>query len=160
MTDETSIPENPPAEAQPVPIPDAPGIVILHHALVDLSVENPHGYLRPEYAAEVVPAYQTEVAVTPVPAIDAQRVDVMVRLSARSGLQLVFVIEMTYRADVRLHQVSPEDAPRVLHVDVPEALFPGIKEILETCGRFAGYPDMQVHGVDFAGAFDMARAGR
>jgi preprotein translocase subunit SecB len=163
MTDTVPNPEMPLAETlaetQMIPLPDAPGIIILHHALVDLSVENPHGYLKPEYAAEIAPEYQTEVNAVPVPGSAAHRVDVMVRLSARSGIQLVFVIEMTYRAEVQLHQISPEDAQRVLHVDVADALFPPIKEILETCGRYAGYPDMQVHGVDFAAAFAKARTG-
>jgi len=149
------------ASAEPllVPLPDAPGFILLHHALVDLSVENPHGYLKPEYAAEIAPEYETDVRVTPLPATDSQRVDVMVRLSARAGIQVVFVMEVTYRAEVQLHRISPEDAPRVLHVEVAEALFPMIKEILETCGRFAGYPDMEVYGVDFAAALASHRAG-
>lgn len=157
MTDVAPISEMPPAEMQPVLLPDAPGIIILHHALIDLSVENPHGYLKPEYAAEIASEYQTEVRVMPLPANDAHRVDVVVRLSARSGIQLVFVVEITYRAEVQLHLVSPEDAPRVLNVEVPEAMFPGIKEILETCGRFAGYPGMEVHGMDFAAAYARSR---
>lgn len=137
-----------------IPLPDEPGVILLHHALIDLSVENPHGYLKPELAAEIAPEYETDVRVSPAEDNPgAFRVDVMARLSARAGLRIVFVAEVTYRAEVQLHQVTPENTDYVLQVEVPSAMYPTLKDILETGGRFAGYPGMQVEGLDFEAAY-------
>lgn len=142
---------------QPAPLPDAPGFLILYHALVDLSLENPHGRLPEAYLAEIAPEYELVVRVTPLAQPDCHRIDTLVRLSARAGIQVIFVAELTYRAEVQLHRVPAEDVQRVLHVEVAEGLFPLIKEVFETNGRFAGYSGVHLDGLDFAKAFASGR---
>lgn len=144
---------NPIPEPQPAALPDAPGFLILYHALVDLSLENPHGRLPETYLAEIAPAYELVVRVSPLAEQDCHRVDALVRLSARVGIQVVFVAELTYRAEVQLHRVPAEDVQRVLHVEVAEGLFPLIKEVFENNARYAGYPGVHLDGLDFAKAF-------
>jgi preprotein translocase subunit SecB len=132
--------------------------LVLYHALVDLSLENPRGRLPESYLAEIAPEYELQVRVAPLAEAECHRVDTMVRLSARAGIQVVFVAELTYRAEVQLHLVPAEDVQRVLHVEVPEAMFPVIKEVFETNGRYAGYPGVHLDGLDFAKAFATGQA--
>lgn len=138
--------------------PDAPGFVILKHFLVDLSVENPPGRLPDQYLREIRTDQGVNVVVASLPN-GVYRVDIFVRLAAMAGLQTIFVIEMNYQAEVTLHLVAPEDAPEVLHVQVPDALLPIIREIFESNGRFAGYPELRLIGLDFASPFEAAKAG-
>lgn len=140
-------------ESNTAALPEAPGFLILYHGLVDLSLENPHGRLSETYLAEIAPEYEVAVRATPLPSANCHRVDTLVRLSARAGIQVVFVAELTYRAEVQLHRVAAEDVQRVLRVDVAQALFPLVKEVFETNGRFAGYPGVHLDGLDFAKAF-------
>lgn len=138
-------------------LPDAPGFLILNHYLVDLSVENPMGRLSDEYLNEIAAEHGVHVKVSPLPE-GCHRVDIFVRLTARAGIQTVFVAELNYRADARLHQVPDQAAAEILHVQLPSALLPFIKDIFESNGRFAGYPGLQLHGLDFAAAFNAGRA--
>ena len=54
-----------------------------------------------------------------------------------------------------------EDEAQVLNVQAPEALLPRLAQIFESCGGFAGYPELRLQGLDFVAAFEQARpAGR
>jgi preprotein translocase subunit SecB len=148
----------PAASKSAAALPDEPGFFFEHHHLVDLSVENPHGRLADEYLREMRFDHGVHVKTQKLPASDIHRVDIFVRLTAMAGLQPMFVVELDYRADVALHRISEEDEAQVLNVQVPEALFPRLQKIFEACGGFAGYPELRLQGLDFAGVFEQTRA--
>ncbi len=142
-------------------VPDAPGFVIVRHFLVDLSVESPYGRLPPDLLPSLVPSQGVAVIVREVTGVtDTYLVDVQLRLGASAQQQVAFVLELTYRIEVLLHQVAEEDRLEVLHVQVPDALAAAMQEIAETNSRFAGYPEAKIFELGFAHAYaERCKAG-
>ena len=135
------------------PPADAAGFFILRHFLVDLSVESPFGRI-PDMAATSL-QLQQEAAVNHQPLAEPEThgINVFQRLTASVGEQVVFLAELNYRIEVRLQGIMAENISRVLEVEVPEAIAPVMRTILEQNGAFAGYPEMRLHGLGFSEAF-------
>ena len=84
-------------------------------------------------------------------------VQIALGLPARLRERIVFLIELRYRVNVQLQGVAAADIPALLYVQVPNAVFPTLKTIIEQNGAFAGYPEITLQTIDFAGLFQ-ARA--
>jgi preprotein translocase subunit SecB len=136
-------------------IPDTPGAYILEHYLADFSIENLAGRLPAEQAAELALGMEASVYAAPLPeaAPGMHGVQITLGLPAQQGERIIFLIEMRYRVNVRVQGVSPENIPALLQVQVPSAVFPAIKEIVERNGAFAGYPELVLLPIDFAALF-------
>jgi preprotein translocase subunit SecB len=145
-------------ESLTLPPTEAVGFFILKHFLVDLSVESPFGRVADESA--IAMGFQQEIAVLAQASgePDTHRVDLRVRLTAQAGEQAVFLLELTYRVEVRLQNVLDENRARMLEVEVPEAVSATLRAIMEQCGTFAGYPEMRVAGLGFDVAFEKSHA--
>jgi len=140
-------------------IPDIPGAYILEQYLADFSIENPGGRVSPEQAAELVLGMEASVYAAELPDTTDGRYGVQIALGlpARLGERIIFLIEMRYRVNVQVQGVAAETIPALLQVQVPNAVFPAIKEIVQRNGAFAGYPELLLLPIDFAALFQ-ARA--
>jgi len=136
-------------------IPDTPGAYILEHYLADFSIENPGGRLPAEQAADLVLGMDAAVVAVALPdaAPGMYGVQITLGLPARLGERVIFLIEMRYRVNVQVQGVSAETIPALLQVQVPNAVFPAIKEIVEKNGAFAGYPELVLLPINFAALF-------
>ena len=74
-------------------------------------------------------------------------------MPARLGERIIFLIEMRYRVNVQVQGVAAADVAALLQVQIPNAVFPAIKEIVEKNGAFAGYPELALLPIDFAALF-------
>lgn len=132
--------------------PDAPGFFVLDHFVADLSMENPFGRLPAELLPDLHHGLSVFAKVKPLEK-DDYRVEIGVQLEAAVVKRVFFVLEMVYRADVRLHLIPTEEVDEFLHVKVPEALTATLRAVIEQNGRFAGYPGLVLAELDFAGAY-------
>lgn len=159
MSSSEFLPESSPAsssESSPAPtlLPDAPGFVVLRHYLLDLSVENPLGRLSEDAHGEVATEHLLDVVCHRAQELGGvERVDITVHLRALIGGRPFFIAELTHRVELLLHRIDEASVAEVLQVQVPETLTPVLANLLTGCGHFAGYPDMQVGTLDFAGAY-------
>jgi preprotein translocase subunit SecB len=135
------------------PASDAAGFFILHHVMVDLSVENPFGRIPDDAAAGLRLSHEVAVSTAPLGEPETHGVNVFQRLTATVGEHVAFLAELNYRIEVRLQGIAADDVARVLEVEVPESLAPVLRAILEQNGAFAGYPEMRLDGLGFAEAF-------
>lgn len=125
------------------------GFHILRHYLNDLSVENPIGRLSDEAAAELSHHVGVSIATTALEATGGWQVEVGVQLAASRGGRTIFLLELNYRVDVELQGIPDPVVAHTLKVDVPTAIFPAIKEIVERNGAYAGYPGIELEPFDF-----------
>ncbi|HEY6895664.1 MAG TPA: protein-export chaperone SecB [Rhodocyclaceae bacterium] len=132
--------------------PDAPGFFILDHFVADFSMENPFGRLPAELLPDLHHGLSVFAKVTPLEK-DDHRVEIFVQIEAAVVKRVFFVMEMAYRADVRLHLIPEDEVDEFLHVKVPEALTATLRAVIEQNGRFAGYPAINIAELDFAGAY-------
>lgn len=140
--------------AGPAGIPaDAAGFFVVRQYLVDLSIESPFGRLPDAH----IPYIQLEAGaqVNAASTEDSQVffVDLLMRLDAKVDSRAVFVAELKYRTEVRLQHVAQDEVPHVLYVGVPETAIGTVQEIFAANFRYAGYPELQLKGVDFAALF-------
>lgn len=142
----------------PTPLPDAAGFILLRHYLLDLSIENPLGRINEQVLSDLTSHHSTAVRVA-VPADPTlpHWVDITVHLAAQAGERIVFVAELTYRAEVMLHNVPEAEAAHVLQVQVPESLLPAFQEIISRNAFYGGYQGLVIHALDFEGAFRAAQ---
>lgn len=136
-------------------IPDTPGAYILEQYLADFSIENPGGRLPVEQAAELDLGLEASVVAAALPDAAPGRYGVQITLGlpAQLGERVIFLIEMRYRVNVQVQGVSAENIPALLHVQIPNVVFPAIKEIVERNGAFAGYPELVLLPINFAALF-------
>ena len=156
-----------PAAASPPP--GASGFFVHRHFLRDLSVENPAGPIGDEDVPRLRLGMEGRVtarplaagemsAATPDAAGERHEVTVGLTLTALVDERAVFLAEIAYAAEVELRHIAAERVTETLCVAVPTALFPAVREVLQRCGAFAGYPTMQVAPLDFAAIFARQQA--
>ena len=134
---------------------DTPGAYILDQYLADFSIENPGGRVSAGQAAELVLGMDVAVAAAALTdAADGKYgVQIALALPARLGERIIFLIELRYRVNVQVQGVDAADLAALLHVQIPNAVFPALKAIVEANGAFAGYPEISLLPIDFAGLF-------
>ena len=141
---------------------DTPGAYILDQYLADFSIENPGGRVSAGQASELV--LGMDVAVAAAALTDAADgtygVQIALALPARLGERIIFLIELRYRVNVQVQGVDVTDLAALLHVQIPNAVFPALKAIVEANGAFAGYPEISMLPIDFAGLFRARTQGQ
>jgi len=141
---------------------DTPGAYILDQYLADFSIENPGGRVSAGQASELVLGMDVAVAAAALTdAADGKYgVQIALALPARLGERIIFLIELRYRVNVQLQGVDAANVAALLHVQIPNAVFPALKAIVEANGAFAGYPEISLLPIDFAGLFSARAQGQ
>ena len=126
------------------------GFFIIRNYLHDLSVENPVGRVaKNEDIAQLRFGLEGRVEVKPMEAPNTSLVEINMQLTSMLREQVVFLVDVTYRVEVELRGIPELVAPFTLSVNVPEAIFPVLQEILQRNAGYAGYPEMQMRMPDF-----------
>jgi preprotein translocase subunit SecB len=125
------------------------GFFINRHYLQDLSVENPVGRVAVEDLPQLRYGLDGRVDANPTGTHDIFLVGINMQFTSMLREKVVFLVDITYRVEVELHGIPEPVAPFTLCVNVPEAVFPILQEILQRNGGYAGYPEMQVRAPDF-----------
>ena len=141
---------------------DTPGAFIIDQYLADFSIENPGGRVSPERAAELELGLEVAVHAEALPGAPPGLYGVQIALGmpARLSEGIIFLIELRYRVNVQVQGVDVTDLAALLHVQIPNAVFPALKAIVEANGAFAGYPEISLLPIDFAELFRARTQGQ
>lgn len=129
------------------------GFIINRSYLSDFSFENPYGPIPVEAAEGLSHGLEGGVKVSALNVPDTHRVDVTLSLTAALAGKVVLIAELTYTAEVTLYGIPEQVAPQILCVDVPNSLFPKVREILVNNASYAGYAMMEISPIDFRAKF-------
>ncbi len=154
MTDSTSGPPAPPA-AGPAPGQIAPGqiaIAINAQYLKDLSFENPRApmSLAPG-AGGAQPQVQVNVDVGARPlGQDLYEVTLAINAEAKTGVEVTFVVEVSYAGLFTVQGVPQDQLGAVLLIEGPRLLFPFARQIVADATSAGGFPPLLIAPIDFA----------
>ena len=134
------------AEARPTALP----INVLAQYLKDLSFENPR---VPQSLMQGQPAPEISVHVdiqTATPGEDVHEVTLTVRVEAKTGDDIVFLVEVAYAGLLALPGLPAEHHRPVLLIEGPRLLFPFVRAIVADATRNGGFPPLLINPIDFA----------
>jgi preprotein translocase subunit SecB len=135
----------------PPPASEGPQIRVLAQYVKDLSFENP-------MAAAAARAYESqplidmgvEVKTRPASAeSDVFEVDLRIKVDAKRGEEVLFLIDLVYGGLFQFANVRPEDVEPLLWIECPRLLFPFSRQVLAEITREGGYPPLLVNPIDF-----------
>ena len=134
-----------------------PGVEFVSHYLQDLSFEAPSGPCPPEKLGSVDLKRDVRVGVDFRPD-GVHRVSLLLYATGTLDGRTILLCELTYTAWVRLHLIPDPVAPQILGVNVPQALLPAVKRVLEDNSVFAGFPRLRLEDIDFLAVYQDAEA--
>lgn len=134
-----------------------PGIEFVSHYLKDLSFEAPFGPCPPERLGEVDLKRELRVNVD-VHGDGMHQVSLSIYATGTLDGRTILLCELVYTAMVRLHLIPDPIRPQALSVDVPAALLPHVKRVLEDNSVFAGFPPLKLTDIDFMQVYQDAEA--
>lgn len=134
-----------------------PGVEFVSHFLQDLSFEAPFGPCPPERLGEVDLKRDARVNVE-FRGDGIHKVRLSIYVTGTLDGRTILLCELTYSASVRLHLIPDPVRPQVLGVNVPMALLPQVKRVLENNSVFAGFPPLELSDIDFMGVYQNAEA--
>jgi len=134
------------AEPRPTALP----INVLAQYLKDLSFENPR---VPQSLMQGQPAPEVSVNVdiqTRSPGEGVHEVTLILRVEAKAGADVVFLVEVSYAGLLALPGLPPEHHRAVLLIEGPRLLFPFVRAIVADATRNGGFPPLLINPIDFA----------
>ena len=130
--------------------PQALPIAILAQYLKDFSFENPRA---PQTLMTGTPAPEVAVHIdvkTSSPAEGVDEVALTLRVEAKAGEDIVFLVEVTYAGLFQLNGIPAEHHGPVLMIEGPRLLFPFVRNIVSDAIRQGGFPQLLINPIDFA----------
>ena len=130
--------------------PTALPISVLAQYLKDLSFENPRA---PQSLMAGQPAPDVSVHIdvkTTSPAENVHEVALSLRVEAKAGDDIVFLVEAVYAGLFQLSGIPPEHHGPVLLIEGPRLLFPFVRNIVADAIRTGGFPQLLINPIDFA----------
>jgi preprotein translocase subunit SecB len=147
-----------PSTQPSTPADDRVGTLIIRHYLHDLSVENPAGRVADADISAMLSGMDGGVTAARLDAPNQHLVSIHLLLTSKLGERVVFLMELTYRVEVEMFNLSGDVGEFALAVSVPEAIFPVIQELVKINGSYAGYPEMEVAPPNFHALFANRKA--
>lgn len=143
-----------PKEDAPAPT-DAPQLRVLAQYVKDLSFENPMAAAAAQaYDAQPLIDMGVEVKSRPVaPSAEGQgdvfEVELRIKVDAKRGEDVLFLIDLVYAGLFQFDNIRPEDVEPMLWIECPRLLFPFARQMLAEITREGGYPPLLVNPIDF-----------
>ena len=136
---------------------EQPGFEFISHYLRDLSFEAPSGPCPPEQFPNIELKRQVQISVTPRGG-DLHEVSLALYATGTLEGRTLILCELTYAAVVRLHLIPDAVAPQILSVSVPEVMLPHVQQLLAGNSLLAGFPALELGGIDFLSVYQEAEA--
>lgn len=133
----------------------APQLRVLAQYVKDLSFENPMAAAAAQaYDQQPMIDMGVEVKSRPVgqpgdPRGDVFEVDLRIKVDARRGDDVLFLIDIVYAGLFQFENVAPDRLEPMLWIDCPSLLFPFARQMLAEITREGGYPPLLVNPIDF-----------
>jgi preprotein translocase subunit SecB len=127
----------------------APVLIINAQYLRDLSFENPRApesLINQGNPPEV--SVEADVKARQLNAETFEAV-LMLRIEARSGEDVAFLIELDYGAVLTIRNAVPEVIAALVLVEAPRLLFPFARAIVADATRDGGFPPLLLSPIDF-----------
>ena len=126
-----------------------PPLVVKAQYVKDLSFENPR-------APSSFQGLQTQPSIQISVNVGAQRladpdyeVVLTINAEAKTGDDVLFLVELTYGGIVAIGNVPPEHVRPLLLIEVPRLLFPFARNVIAEATREGGFPPLLIQPVDF-----------
>lgn len=135
----------------------APQASVLAQYVKDLSFENPNA---PNiYQIQEAPGIDVQFNIGTTRAGDeVWEVTLRIDVTAKSGEQTAFKVELVYAGIFGLRNVPQEQIQPFLLVDAPQVLFPFARRILADAVRDGNFPALMLEPIDFAGLYMQQQA--
>jgi len=122
---------------------------VLAQYVKDLSFESPGAphSLRERGSA---PTINITINVEPGDVVnDEVEVDLKVDVSAKTGENVLFAIELIYGGLFRLSNIPAEAVQPILRIECPRLLFPFARQVIADASRNGGFPPLLIDPIDF-----------
>ena len=130
--------------------PTALPISVLAQYLKDFSFENPRAP-QSLMAGQPQPDVSVHIDVkTGSPAENVHEVLLTLRVEAKAGQDVVFIVEAAYAGLFQLSGIPAEHHKPVLLIEGPRLLFPFVRNIVADAVRTGGFPQLLINPIDFA----------
>lgn len=83
----------------------------------------------------------------------AYEVAIKIQATAKTGDDVLFIIELDYAGIFTLANIPPEALRPVLLIECPRILFPFARRIVSDVTRDGGFPPLMLDPIDFAGLY-------
>lgn len=80
---------------------------------------------------------------------DEVEVDLKVDVSAKTGENVLFAIELVYGGLFRLSNIPAEAVQPILRIECPRLLFPFARQVIADASRNGGFPPLLIDPIDF-----------
>lgn len=128
-----------------------PPLLIQAQYIKDLSFENPNAPGVYTAISNNPPDITVNIDINPTPLDDrVYEVVLSFRITAMSGEQTAFLIELDYAGIVTVHTSVPdEEIEQLLLTEVPRFLFPFARSTLAEVTREGSFPPLVINPIDF-----------
>lgn len=128
-----------------------PPLLIQAQYIKDLSFENPNAPGVYTAISNNPPDITVNIDINPTPLDDrVYEVVLSFRITAMSGEQTAFLIELDYAGIVTVHTSVPdEEIEKLLLTEVPRYLFPFARSTLAEVTREGSFPPLVINPIDF-----------
>lgn len=127
----------------------APSLIINAQYLRDLSFENPRA---PDslFAQTAAPEVSIDVDLK-ARQLNPELYETVlhIRVEARQGTEIGFVVEVDYGAAVTVKNAPPDMIGPLLLIETPRLLFPFARAIVAEATREGGFPPLLINPIDF-----------
>lgn len=126
-----------------------PPLMIKAQYVKDLSFENPRAPVSFQ-GLQTPPSIQVSVNVGAQRLADSDyEVVLTINAEAKTGNDVLFLVELTYGGIVAIGNVPPEQIRPLLLIEVPRLLFPFARNVIAEATREGGFPPLLIQPVDF-----------
>lgn len=126
-----------------------PPLMIKAQYVKDLSFENPRAPVSFQ-GLQSAPSIQVSVNVGAQRLADSDyEVVLTINAEAKTGDDVLFLVELAYGGIVAVGNVPPEQTRPLLLIEVPRLLFPFARNVIADATREGGFPPLLIQPVDF-----------
>jgi len=137
-----------------MPATPQPGFIVHRQYLKDLSFENPTGPVPAEEADAIETSIDGHIASHALQPERWFEVDITLTIVAQFKERTVFLVELTYIADVELKLIPEPVQAQILAVDVANFMLPQINAVIDHAAKAGGFAELRIADVNFRALYN------
>ena len=138
--------ETPPAEQPTQPV--QPRLQVINQYIRDLSFENVA--IQKGTKIEGQPDISVQVSLDAAKrAEDVYEVTNKVKVTSKSGEDVIFLLELDYAGQFRVQNVPNEQLHPFLMIECPRMIFPYLRRVIGDITRDGGFPPLNLDNIDY-----------
>ncbi len=137
-----------------MPATPQPGFHVHRQYLKDLSFENPTAPVPAEEADAIQTSIDGHIASHPLQPERWFEVDITLTIVAQLKERTVFLVELTYVADVELKLIPEPVQAQILAVDVASFMLPQINAVIDHAAKAGGFAELRIADMNFRALYN------